>query len=347
MFLHPTLRHITLSCLDFDADLNLTDELVAQKHKSTPLQSLELIECNVNINFLDVVLSLPKALKDLSIGERLHTFPECEPTLDPKLRTSSTLFLTALQRQATSLKRLAHTGGLVSRLTKRQTDPDGPAKLRSLTSLETLELGFESHLYYYIRTNGFPPSLQTLKMLDTAIAINSGHNLSAVSEIAFRSITSLVTEHLPPSLNPGCTIRLRFSDHSMFRVFLMAHPLDEQNHLLSTLFLDRPAIYKIATMLKSYNARFCVTRETFPNGDSYIPPYMYGEDLPYEEEMYDSGDYWRFNGTDYRVMDDERLRQQLKEKNCLFTCLRYVLVLQLLWLGANDVVVGVIRKVCL
>ena len=329
MFLHPTLRKITLSCLNFEGDMDLKDQFVAEKQKSTPLQSLFLIECNVNVQFLDVVLSLPKALKELSIGERLHTFTECEPTLDWKARTSAALFLTALQRQADSLQRLAHIGGAVQYLTARETDPEGAARLRSLTNLQHLELGFESHLYYYLRQNGFPPTLKTLKMLDAAISLNAGHDIRSMSDIAFRSITTLVKEHMFSAVTqPGFTIHLHFSDHSIFRLFVIAHPA-EQNRLLSTLFLDRPAIYKIATILKSYNAHFLVSRDTFPSGTAYIPPYMYGEELPVEELMYDSNDYWRFNGIDYQVIDDEALRDELKGKKlsaCIECTARHISV---------------------
>lgn len=321
MFFHPTLRNITLSCLNFEADVSSDGELLAARQKTTPLQSLTLIECNVDVQFLDVVLSLPKALKELSIGERLHTFPECEPSMNPRKRTSAALFLSSLQRQASSLQKLTHVGGLIAYQTARETDPEGAAKLRNLTSLETLELGFESHLYYYLRNNGFPPSLKTLKMLDAAISLNAAHDLRAMSDIAFRSITSLVTEHLPPVLQDKFTVHLHFSDHNIFRLFVIAHPV-EQNHLLSTLFLDRPAIYKIATVMKSYNARFIISRETFPKGTAYIPPYMYGEELPVDELMYTSDDYWRFSGINYQIMDDEKLRNELKGKKQLLTCLR-------------------------
>jgi hypothetical protein len=307
--------------MNFEADMDLNDDIVAKKEKSTPLQSLTLIECNVNVQFLDVVLSLPKALKALSIGERLHIFPECEPTMDTKKRTSSTLFLTALQRQADSLQSLSHLGGVVDHIPARVTDPKGAAKLRSLTNLEHLELGFESHLYYYLRNNGFPPTLKTFKLNDAAISLNAGPDIRSMADVAFRSITSFLTDCMPSTLQPDFTIHLNFSDHSIFRLFVIAHPA-EQNRLLSTLFLDRPAIYKIASILKSYNARFLISRETFPSSTSYIPPYMYGEELPVEEEMYDSTDYWRFNGIDYQVMDDDELRAELKGMKKLKTCLR-------------------------
>jgi hypothetical protein len=321
MFLHPTLRKITLSCLNFEADLDHKDEMVVDKQNSTPLRSLTLIECNVNVQFLDVVLSLPKALTELSIGERLHTFRDCEPNFDRSARTSAALFLAALERQADSLQRLTHIGGMIQYLTSRETDPRGAAKLRSLTRLEHLELGFESHLYYYLRQNGFPPALKTLKILDAAISLNAGHDIRAMSDISFKSITSLVAEHMgSSSIQPGFTIHLHFSDHSIFRLFTIAHPA-EQNRLLSTLFLDRPAIYKIATMLKSYNAHFHISRETFPLGTAYIPPYMHGEETPVEEPMYDSEDYWRFNGINYQIIDDEVLRNELQGKKKLAACI--------------------------
>lgn len=317
MFLSPTLRKITLSCLNFEADMD--DDMVAKTQKATPLQSLTLVECNVDVRFLEVVLSLPKALKELSIEERLHVFDECKPSVDWEKRTASPLFLTALQRQADSLIRLTHIGGLLEYIPPRVHDPEGPAKLRSLTNLEYLELGFESHLNYHLRHNGFPPSLKSLKFLDAALSISAGHDIRSMASVAFRTITSIVTDCLPTTVPPGFTIRLHFSDHSIFRLFVIAHP-EEQNRLLSTLFLDRPAIYKIASILKSYNSRFLISRETFPSGTAYIPPYMYGEEEPIDEWMYDSDDYWRFIGIDYQVMDDEELRAQLKGQKRLRIC---------------------------
>ncbi|KAF1941025.1 hypothetical protein EJ02DRAFT_348776 [Clathrospora elynae] len=322
MFKHPTLRKIVLSCLNLDARISAEFDISEQELRSTPLQSLKLIECNVGVPFLDAVLSLPKALKELSIGERLHTFEGCEPSRDPKQRSSSATFLTALQKQKDSLQRLTHCGGHVAWLTPRENDPEGSTKLRSFVNLEHLELGLESHVYYYLRQNGFPPALKTLEMLDTAISINAGHDLRSLSDIAFRSLTSLVTDHLPAALSPDFTLHLKFSEHSFIitQLFNLADPA-EQSELLSVLFFDRPATYKIANTMKSYNSRFLVSREMFPLGKSYIPPYMYGEDLPVEALMYDSADFWRFNGVNYQLHDDEDFRDALGKSDKLMVCL--------------------------
>ena len=301
MFQHPTLRRITISCLNFDSDMQ-RGNISKEKRFSTPLQSLTLIECNVNVLFLDTILSLPKALRELSIGERLHTFsPETEPSLDPVTRTSSSLFLNALQKQAHSLERLTHVGGLIRKQVCREDDPRGSAKMRSLDKLQYLELGFESNLYFYLRNNGFPPSLKTLKMLDAAISLNAGADIRSLSDITFRSIVSLATSHLPVELPQGFTLHLHFSDQSFFR--LISRDREEQNRLLSTLLLDRPSIYKVASIMKSYKSHFRISRESFVH-DTFIPPFMYGEDLPFEEMMYDSSDYWRVSGINYQPMDD-------------------------------------------
>lgn len=319
MFFHPSLRKITLSCLNIEGELD--DDLLIEKRKATPLQSLTLIECNVDIDFLDRILSLPSGLRELSIGERLHVF-DCKPSLDPKKRTSSTLFLTALQQQADSLKKLVHIGGQLAYMPRPERDPQGPTKLRSLTSLEHLELGLESHLNYSLRNNGFPPSLKTLKMLDAAVSLSAMHDPldpESMAETPLRSITTLLTDCMPPSVQPDFTIHLHFSDHALFRFIQATHPTTS-NRFLSTKILDRKAMYKIATLLKSYNGRFIVSREVFRSGTSYIPPYMYGEEQPDEELMYDSNDYWRVTGIDYQLMDDDQLRAKMIKNNTLKRC---------------------------
>lgn len=324
MFRHPTLRTINLSCLNFDGDILSEDEL-AECRKSTALQSLTLIECNVNVHFLEYVLSLPKALKELSIGERLFTFDECEPSKDPTTRTSSPVFLKALQQQADSLKRLVHVGGKVANMPPLQKDPSGAAgaaKLRSLVNLEYLELGLESHLYYYLRQDGgFPPALKTLKLTNAAISVNAEHNIEMSSDIVFRSLSSLVTEHLPYMLNAGFQLQLKYHDHSFFRLLAQtAASVTEQSQLLNSLFFDRPTIYRIARILQSYQASFVATRETFSHGIAYIPPFMYGEEVPVEEVMYDSNRMWHFNGIDYQMIDDRELREEMRKRGELVRC---------------------------
>jgi hypothetical protein len=275
------------------------------KRKSTPLRSLTFIECNIDMDTLYTILSLPKALKELSIGERLHVFEGARPSTNVDERTASKRFLPALQQQADSLEKLIHVGGSIPYSVSRETDFDGAAKLRSLTSLRHLELGFESHLYYYLRANGFPPRLSYLKMLDNALSNNYSQLPDLLTRTVFHSTTSLVTKCFPSTVPDDFTLHIHYSHHQAFRE-------DNADEFINTLFLSRTLIYRIADILHEHKGRLLVSRDAFPGGTPYIPPYMYGEQLPVERTLYNSDDYYTFNGRDYRVLDDERFKAKVE-----------------------------------
>lgn len=305
-----------MSCLNvMNRDMESTITSFGKERKSTALRSLTFIECNVDIETLHTILSMPKALKQLSIGERLHVFEGARPSMDPGERTSSTRFLPALQQQADSLEKLCHIGGSLPFLPGRETDPDGAAKLRSFTHLEHLELGFESHLYYYLRDNGFPPRLRYLKMLDNAISNNASREPESLTRVVFRSITSLVTQHFPSTVPDDFTLHIHFSYHAAFHHSYVTE-------YLILLFLPRPLIYKIADILHEHKGRLIVSRDEVFSETAHIPPYMYGEELPIEQNIYDSDNYWTFDGKDYRVLDDARFRE--KADKDLLVCPRCV-----------------------
>lgn len=320
VFYHPTLRDLTISCLNIkNWEMESAIQSFGKERKSTALRSLTFIECNIDVATLHSILSMPKALRELSISERLHIFPGAIPPMDPHYRTCSTRFLPALQQQATSLEKLTHIGGNLAYLPGRETDPKGAAKLRSFANLQHLELGFESHLYYYLRDNGFPPTLKFLKMLDNAVSNNARADPASLSNIVFRSATSLVTQQFPSTVPDDFTLQVQFSDHSIFHALANE---SEQNYIISSLFLNRPSIYKIADILQEHKGRFIVSRETFPSDKAYIPPFMYGEELPVEHVMYNSDDYWTFNGKNYQVVDDEKFREKVEKD--LLVCPRCV-----------------------
>lgn len=284
-----------------------------KERKSTPLRSLTFIECNIDLDTLHTILSMPKALKELSIGERLHVFEGARPSMNVDERTASKRFLPALQQQADSLEKLTHIGGSIPYCVARETDPDGAAKLRSFTSLRHLEIGFESHLYYYLRANGFPPRLSYLKMLDNALSNNYARLPDILTRTVFHSTTSLVTKCFPSALPDAFTLHMHYSHHTALRV-------DNADESITSLFLSRPMIYRIADVLHEHKGRLLVTRDVFPGDVSYIPPYMYGESLPEERMLYDSDDYYMFNGRDYRVLDDERWKAKVERE--LLVCPR-------------------------
>ncbi|KAL5424887.1 hypothetical protein PMIN07_012227 [Paraphaeosphaeria minitans] len=313
VFLHPTLKAITLSCTNFDAKITHAD-ITDQQRRSTPLKSLTLIECNVNVQFLDVVLSLPKALRELDIGERLHAFPGCIPSTDSTTRTSQPAFLEALIRQADSLEHLSHIGGATQYLPPIYPSfNDDSARLFHLSNLRSLSLGIESILLGHVQRDDYPPSLRELKVLDASWA----NNLKGVSEDTLR--------------HPGCVLR-----HCTRVVKGMTRPVDlsivfsnpNPEQILSTIptanialvlqnIIDGPLrtpMYTLSSLLRSSNCRLALLTSRFPTRQSYIPPYMYGEEVPFEEIFYDSDDFWRVSGVNFRAMDDEVFVEEVKKK---------------------------------
>ena len=319
VFLHPTIKRLTISCTNFDAKIsheNITDK----QRKSTPLTSLTLIECNVNVHFLDVVLSLPKALQELDIGERLHVFPGCQPSDDSTTRTSQPEFLKSLARQADSLEHLSHVAGSTHYLPPKYP-PLGASSphLRHLTSLHTLTLGIESMLLTHIQRDDYPPSLQSLKILDVAWANNL---VGRVSEDTIKH---------PGRVLRHCTEVVKRMSRPVDTSILFSYEKPEQ--ILSTIptanvaaflrsILEDPVrapLYTLSSLLQSSSHRLHLLTHKFASGKPYIPPYMYGEEIPYEHKFYDSQDFWRICGVNFRVMDDEVYVREVRKKPRL-TC---------------------------
>jgi hypothetical protein len=313
VFLHPTLKRITISCSNFDAKITHADITDSQR-RSTPLKSLTLIECNVNVQFLDVVLSLPKALKELDIGERLHAFPGCMPSNDTTTRTSQPAFLKALIRQADSLEHLSHVGGATQYLPRKYPtiDDDSP-KLRHLSNLRSLSLGIETMLLTHLQRDDYPDSLHELKVMDVSWA----NNLRGVSEDTLRH---------PGRVLSHCTDVVKGMSRPVNLSILFNNPNPEQ--ILSTIptanialvlqsIIDGPLrtpMYTLSSLLRSSSRHLALLTSKFSSKLSYIPPYMYGEEVPFEEKFYESDHFWRVCGVNFRVMDDEVFVEEVKQK---------------------------------
>ncbi|KAF1950632.1 hypothetical protein CC80DRAFT_539515 [Byssothecium circinans] len=318
MFLHPTLRRITVSCTNFDADIT-HNRISPIQRKSTPLQSLTLIECNVNVKFLDVVLSLPKALKELDIGERQHVFPECYPSHDSTTRTSHPLFLEALARQADSLERLAHSSGNINYISHRKADETGHGRLRDLINLQYLELGAESVLFSCLENNDYPDSLKTLKVTDAAWvnAIRTTEQILRHPGNLMRHCNDVLGRMTRP-----VNLDILFNTADCEAILSTIVASNQASANLPTILGGpiRKPIYQLAATLLSRNKRLRISSQKFSGGKPYIPPYMYGEEAPHEEQFYDSEDFWRLGGRNFKVMDDEDYRAEI-EKSQVQICL--------------------------
>lgn len=311
MFLHPSLRHITISCSNFNAEIT-HGRITDNERRSTPLESLTLIECNVNVDFLDVVLSLPKALKELSIGERLHAFPDCYPNPDETTRTSQPKFVDALLRQAHSLERLSHTSGAVKYLTTTRCDEHGKNKLRGLKNLRHLELGIESTLCSYLERNDYPESLELLKVTDASWA-----NTTQVTEAFVRHSGNVLQRcnEITKQMFRPVDLDICFSNGEPEQI-LSTIPTGSLAGILLAILGGpiRAPLYALASTLRSRGKRLRLFSQKFSSDKSYIPPYMFGEEVPAEVQFYDSDNFWRLRGRNFRVVDDEDFQAEVKKR---------------------------------
>ncbi|KAF2119223.1 hypothetical protein BDV96DRAFT_514751 [Lophiotrema nucula] len=307
IFLHPTVRRIAISCTNFEADDALSNLLKPENYRTTALQSLKFIECNVYISLLDVVLRLPKALKELCIGERLYVFDECRPVSD-KPRTQHPRLLEVLQHQADSLERLVHIGGNIHYCMSPRLTIEDTNKLRNLTRLRHLEISFESVLSFCLaRCDGPPDSLETIRFSDEALTSAQYDAYQRHVNNIMRYVCQLAVDNMSKPVNVDvCLTHNAITQAVPLRALPEVWGQSGHN--------DRKNVYKIASALKSRGARFRIFGQTFDSGRSYIPPYMYGEELPKEVLVYDSDNYWTFQGVNWRVTDDDRL---LDQKSCV------------------------------
>ncbi|ORY14021.1 hypothetical protein BCR34DRAFT_586056 [Clohesyomyces aquaticus] len=311
IFLHPTLRDLTISCSNFTS--RSMSQIPPEKLKSTPLRSLTFIECNVYLDLLNIVLSLPRALKRLSVGERLHVFDGCQPTVAP--RTTNPQFLEILRKQSDSLEHLNIEHGSVftthlgrefggSSPTDKHAEGSHYRDLHSLDNLQYLELGIHSVYSKYLAEGGCPGSLKTLRLSDQFVTCRA---------------------HIGPAHTDGDSYSLHFCN--VFRIARDIHRLSSKGldcellfvhklrkcepvHVLPfywRLYRYRKLVYDFSNMVKDRGCRFRIFGQAFEGGETYIPPYLHGEETPKEVMLYNSDQYWKFFGKDYQTIDDESL----------------------------------------
>ncbi|KAJ4299401.1 hypothetical protein N0V90_004646 [Kalmusia sp. IMI 367209] len=301
-----------LSIRNFDAQITHAD-ISDTRRRSTPLVSLTLIECNVNVNFLDVVLSLPKALKELDIGERLHAFEGCMPSSDITTRTSQPTFIDALARQADSLERLSHISGATNLITQPDPDSHGVHALRDLEKLTYLSLDIESTLLPHLERDDYPSSLKTLRVTD--VSWSSLHQRRY--HRAFNHSGRLLhhCNHILQQMSHPVDLEVHFAN-GHYDAIIDAAPASLIADIVLPIYnrSARAPLYPLSSYLLSQNRNLRLTASKFTTGKSYIPPYMLGEEVPFEEEIYTSNDYWRICGINFRVMDDDEFRREVNKK---------------------------------
>jgi hypothetical protein len=255
----------------------------------TNLKSLVFEECNIDANALHLILSIPKALKRLTLGERLyHFFSSPVPLL---LESKSTL-AKALELQADSLEYLMHTEQ--GRNATQHMFPFATPSMRprlpthqpypSFPELRELDILYESTLYSV--TTSALVSLQKLRVHRIPYFLLEVPWLLGAFPRDFRIFEQPNLKHIELVLREYRTDR-DDTETEWLEALLgensQGNPWTDED--------ARACVCELARRLRKRGIRLTVNAV---RSAGYIPPFMHGEILPAEINVYDSDRMYLF-----------------------------------------------------
>ncbi|KAE9378628.1 hypothetical protein N431DRAFT_477846 [Stipitochalara longipes BDJ] len=272
IFLHPTLRNLTISCFDIEEDI---EPYLSANRSRTVLRNLTFDECNITAKGLAAILSVPKALEKLSIGERMYHLHGYDHA---PLGRSPEPFLQALALQKDSLQYLKHIGG-------RCDFPGSIAHLSmvAFANIRELELDIHSILssILYEEANRGAPSIPANFHFRL---IRSYHN---ISEQASNGLENPLLRSMYRwfKLVPHLDYIIDFNGRQDGDSILTDLWKDEKNHKIWKKIFDLAVSDVTQTQNTSNKRRLKIL---IVQSSGFIPPYMYGEKRPVEAVVFDS-----------------------------------------------------------
>ncbi|CAK1364880.1 unnamed protein product [Cercospora beticola] len=304
LFLHPCLEELTISCVNFD----LGYENFPACQKVTPLKRLTLIECNVHSRALLAILSLPRALEHLYLGEnRDHQWERSHLPCNDLLSDDEDEFFEALTQQACSLKTFAYR----PRKPEKLTAFSGRHCFSAMQVLESVsihgKLGTSNTLEASILSTS--PNLQTL-VLELDLDTHSERTFDSLAWVTdAESISNSVFSHLAKCVATSSTLR-------NVRVVVSSYrpPSDFHSpHMIAV-------IDSFTRSVRTKDIRVTILYEV-RRGWTTIPPYLYDEREPVQHVIFDSADSgWTANidGIGH-ISEDERRWLEAERQEALDT----------------------------
>ncbi|CZR63871.1 uncharacterized protein PAC_13768 [Phialocephala subalpina] len=271
IFLHPTLRNLTISCFDIGEDIG---EYLSATQKSSPLKTLTFVECNINVTALSAILYVPKSLERLTLGERIFHLDQTH--FNTSLGRSLVLLLQALASQKDSLQYFKHICHVDWEEIELPESNSGIFSMVEQSRLTEMELGEHSIFCKILRqstppwTTAAPPNLRVLRLLRSSIGWQP--------ERASREL-----EHLYSMA--GCLDHLDQLDY-----ILDPYGRTTSATIIQDLWRKESTRSGIINLVESFSKRDIKRLRIFAmnNVGQNIPPYMYGEIVPEEMLAYDS-----------------------------------------------------------
>ncbi|KAJ7197784.1 hypothetical protein GGX14DRAFT_470903 [Mycena pura] len=265
----PALQSLTVSCAVLGDDL--ADGLAAFAG-TTPLTHLELIECFVSQKALTAVLALPRALRSCHQGIVRH-----QTSRPNTYQASPEQQLAALSQQRHSLQQLTWFDKKFAYGTGVRRVSTVPGRgLCDFTELHTLTLDGASALFFStLLSECAPPNLDRLRIIRHDNGTVLDHPIDSVAYTHIPGIPPPFSlhQHLPKLHH----FDLVFSPHRNDAKPLWAKP-DRRDY-----------VKRLGEDYYGYGIRLSIF---VAYRGYFIPPYLFGEEVPYEEPAYRAENAW-------------------------------------------------------
>ncbi|KAJ9659637.1 hypothetical protein H2198_003051 [Neophaeococcomyces mojaviensis] len=295
IFLHPTLKSLTLSCACTDKPERILADYRQYKH-TTALEHLHLEECDIEPDSLEILLKFPKELKSLKLSEGIR-YDDSLATRRSRMHGNvnpSLLSRAITQATGNSLESLSLALGYQERNDRTILRPGRFLDFTNMSALKTLGISistsrliFPRHQCDHSTYRRLPPSLETLRVF--SIPLLTPFMNRRRPHIPFQ--TCLIKEkaaHGAPNLKhviwayeyqaPGS--RSQFGLARRRGPDVIERMISASKEYIVDLCNKNYHIYQ------SHDVRLSVECDITPRG--FIPPYLYPEDKPTTEPLWDS-----------------------------------------------------------
>ena len=299
LFLHPTLRSLTMSC----ASTDFPDRLLTPFQKdstlvgTTNLEYLHLEECDVYSPSLAVLLSFPRALKSLKISEGIRYDGIFTRNSRTHGNVSPGSLVDAIEQHCTtSLEHLSLSLGYSRPSHQSFNHPGQHLNLTKFFAMKQLDLDVRTVNLIRVRAvcdhttwRRLPPNLETLKVF--GIPLGDRPPFHARRRVWFPFDTCLATDKARHGVRLLKTLvcsyeYYREDDEARLSISDDGDTMEEISQVALAQRLMVEKCKELQPLYKKANVRLEVEMVALPNG--FIPPYLHTEDKPRYFTMWES-----------------------------------------------------------
>lgn len=313
IFLHPTLKSLTISCACTDMPSRILHDHRQFKH-TTALEHVHFEECDFNADSLEILLQFPRALKSLKMSEgvrydmtRRHS--RLHGDLNPGMlsRALSHSVGSSLETLSLSLGYQRNRGQRIN-TPGRSLDLTAFSKLRRLeVSMKTLGLLITRPTCDHQTYRRLPPSLETLRIFTIPLLILQGKPPVPFQTCLFKDKTA----HGLPNLQQLIYCYEYQGPRRRFSFGLIQH--GGENAIGRFINQSKDNVKAINDknyhMYKRNGLRVTIEVEVTP--PAFIPPYLHNEEKPIRSIIWDTTEP-TFNALRY----EERAKQTARAAAC-------------------------------